>query len=703
MPLAGTRTRWRGAGEAETAAAPLPGPAGVGGGTPLLERLLAGRGVTEAGAVERFLSPKLRHLADPRELPGCADAAEVLVAAGRAGRPIVVYGDYDVDGVTAAAILWHTLRGLGFHVGTYVPHRIDEGYGLNADALRAFADEARAAGTEPPLVVTVDCGITAVDEAALARELGLGLIITDHHQFGDTLPEADAVVHPGLGTWGVGDLGTLEKPSHAHGNASVDPSPQVPTCLSPHPDPCGAGVALKLAWQAARVYHGSDRLPDPLRTLMVDLLALAALGTVADVVPLVGENRVITAFGLSRIKATPFVGLNALIDASRLRDDTIDAYKVGFVLGPKLNACGRMGHAREAVKLLTDATAAEAAELSKFLTGENDRRRATERAILDRAQAMVIERGDDAPDRRAIVLAHADWHPGVVGIVASRLVERFHRPTVLLAVDEATNTAKGSARSVDAVDLHAALTACGTHLMKFGGHAMAAGLTLDIACLDAFRDALVEHVNQQLAPEDLAAVVQVDAELNLPDCCLPVFRQVQRLEPFGRDNPRPRLLLRSVTLARPAQRMGAHGKHLSLQLRGDELHRPGRGLRLRRPRRRPARWRHRRPGLRAQAQHLARQHRRRAARHRPAVGAPGSRGCQPADYAVTDAANPADGLTSAATRCEARTVESSDGSGRASFGSDRERPGGTRRAAVHQGHAADGPAGADDPFHAENA
>ncbi len=537
------------------------------GGAGLLTRLLERRGLTDAEAVERFLSPKLQHLADPRDLPGCEAAAERLADAARAGRPIVVYGDYDVDGVTAAAILWHTLRGLGAAVSTYVPHRIDEGYGLNAEALRSFAADAAAAGTAMPLVVTVDCGITAVAEAELARQLGLGLIITDHHQFGDTLPAADAVVHPEGRIWGLSGLGVGKEAHAAPDVDALGSSPQALKPLTLTAQPCGAGVALKLAWQTARMFHGSDRLPDPLRSLMVDLLALAALGTVADVVPLVGENRVITAFGLSRIKRTPFVGLNALIDASRLRDDTIDSYKVGFVLGPKLNACGRMGHAREAVKLLTDATPAEAAELAKFLTGENDRRRATERAILEQAKAMVAERGDDTPDRRALVLAHPDWHPGVVGIVASRLVEAFHRPTVMLAVDAETGTAKGSARSVDGVDLHAALGSCAAHLVKFGGHAMAAGLTLDADRVDAFRAALVECINDQLAAEDLAAVVEVDAEVALADCCLPLFRQIQRLEPFGRHNPRPRLLLRDATLARPAQRMGGHGKHLSLYLR----------------------------------------------------------------------------------------------------------------------------------------
>lgn len=578
MPTAGMQKRWRGVSvavgdEIDTAATTSQRITGL---PPLVVELLKNRGLTEPEAVERFLSPKLQHLIDPSELPGCRDAAERIAAAVRDERPIVVYGDYDVDGVTAAAILWHTLRDLGANVRTYVPHRIDEGYGLNAEALRGFAAED-ADGNERLLVITVDCGITAIAEATLARELGLELIITDHHQFdAESLPEADGLVHPALSS----QVGSRRSEV---GNDPADTASEgsLPTSdfALPTSELCGAGVALKLAWQTARAFHGSDRLPDPLRSLMVNLLALAALGTVADVVPLVGENRVITAYGLSRIKSTPFGGLNALIDASKLRDDTIDAYKVGFVLGPKLNACGRMGHAREAVKLLTDATAEEAVELAKFLTTENDRRRSTERAIFEQAKAMVAERGDDAPDRRALVLAHPDWHPGVIGIVASRLVDAFHRPTVMLAIDPDAGTAKGSARSVDGIDLHAALTACGQHLTKFGGHAMAAGLTLDATRIDDFRDSLVECINAQLAVDDLGSVVEIDAELALADCCLVVFRQVQRLEPFGRHNPRPRLLVRAVQLVRPAQRMGGHGKHLSLSLRSTNGDTGGSGVR----------------------------------------------------------------------------------------------------------------------------
>ncbi|MEM1109355.1 MAG: single-stranded-DNA-specific exonuclease RecJ [Planctomycetota bacterium] len=510
---------------------------------PLLARLLALRGITTDAEAERFLKPKLTDLDDPADLPGCTNAATRLAQAVRDQQPIVIYGDYDVDGVTASAILWHTLAALGHQdVTTYVPHRLDEGYGLNAEAFTQFADTE-----DKPLVVSVDCGITAVEVAAHAKSLGLELIITDHHHFdADNLPDALALVHPEL-------------------EDAADPSPL-----------CGAGVAFKLAWQTARTFHDTDRLPSDLQKLLLDLLAFAALGTIADVVPLVGENRVLTVHGLSRIKHTNFLGLNALIDAAELRAEKVDAYHVGFVLGPRLNACGRMGHAKQAVSLLTDASPGRARELANFLTQENDRRRRTERQILQQAKDMVEQEGHAENDRRAIVLAHEDWHPGVIGIVASRLVETYHRPAVLLGIDTEKNEAKGSARSVDAVDLHACISEnAASRCTRFGGHAMAAGMSLPPEAIYGFREALVESVNAVLPIEELVPTVKVDAELELRDCILPLFQRLESLAPFGRSNPKPRLLVRGAITARPAQRMGGEGRHLSVSLRDEQ----GTGLR----------------------------------------------------------------------------------------------------------------------------
>ena len=309
-----------------------------------------------------------------------------------------------------------------------------------------------------------------------------------------------------------------------------------------------------------------------MKRLLMDVLPLAALGTVADVVPLVGENRVIVARGLARIKDTPWLGLNALLEAAELKSQKVDAYHAGFVLGPRLNACGRMGHAKEAVTLLTDASPRQAEELARFLTQQNDRRRATERKILAQAHEMVAERGDDSPDCRAIVLAHEEWHPGVIGIVASRLVEAYHRPAVLLGIDRETGLAKGSARSIDGLDLHAAMSVCAHHCKTFGGHAMAAGLSLEASRIETYRQELQAAVAERVADEDLLPKIEIDSEIEFGQCTLAVFRQLERLAPFGRSNPSPRLVVRGATLARPGQRMGGSGKHLSLSLRDDEGH-----------------------------------------------------------------------------------------------------------------------------------
>jgi len=613
------RKRWRvrsfSAGEA-AAAADLARKLRL---PPLVAALLVQRGLGDADSARAFLEPQLGDLHDPAELPGCTRAAERIVTAIRSAQPIVIYGDYDVDGITASAILYHLLTLAGANVSTYVPHRIEEGYGLNVEAVERIGKARRHEGTEArsedearrhegtkarrgeeedvaggdcgsasdpsclrafvpsrlPLLISVDCGITAIEPAAVAKELGIDLIITDHHEFDPArLPEAYALVHPRLeGESGVrgpeSGVGEEERAIVAEmpDVESLGPRPSAPGPSSTYPfgDLCGAGVAFKLAWQVARVLCGTERLPENYKLLMIDLLSLAALGTVADVVPLRGENRVLVKYGLGRIKHTRFVGLNALIDASGLRDEKIDAYHVGFVLGPRLNACGRMGHARDAVHLLTAAGADEAIDLARYLTRENENRRATERAIAAQATQMVIDAGYDGADQRAIVLGAAGWHAGVLGIVASRLVETFFRPVVMLNLDN--GEAHGSARSVERVSIHAALEHCREHLATFGGHAMAAGLRLEAARVEAFRAALVEYVNGQLAAEDLVAELAVDIECAAEDLTLAVFEQVAALAPFGRDNPHPLFCVRNVVLDESALRIGQKKDHLRLHFR----------------------------------------------------------------------------------------------------------------------------------------
>ncbi|MEM1212735.1 MAG: single-stranded-DNA-specific exonuclease RecJ [Planctomycetota bacterium] len=510
---------------------------------PLLRDILAQRGITDPDAQQRFLHPKLSHLDDPADLPGCTAAADRLARAIADQQPVIVYGDYDVDGVTAATILTRTLIALGAQATPYIPHRLDEGYGLNTDALDQFAQQAQPERPKP-LIVTVDCGITAQAAADHAASLGLDLIITDHHTPGsgpEELPAAVAIVHPDLG--------------------------DTPPATPPATPLCGAGVALKLAWQTAKAHHQTDRLPESLRDLLVDLLALAALGTVADVVPLTGDNRTLTAFGLARMKHTPFTGLNALIDAAQLRADKIDAYHCGFALGPRLNAVGRLGHAKDALELFLTDDHQHAARLAEHLTTINDDRRALQRDIERQALEQINAAGYAADDHRVIVLAAEGWHPGVLGIVASRITERFHRPAILLGIDPETGVAKGSARSVDGVDLHAALAPLAESLCtKFGGHAMAAGLTFPAEHLDAFREQANTALTPLLPPEHLCPRFTYDAELTLPDVSRPLVRCIQQLAPFGRSNPAPRFLFQDVRLAAEPRVIGRTGTHLKLTL-----------------------------------------------------------------------------------------------------------------------------------------
>jgi single-stranded-DNA-specific exonuclease len=505
------------------------------GDRPLLERILAARGLDDAATARGFLDPSLRLLHDPSLIPDLDRAARRLLDAALAREPIAIYGDYDVDGVSAMTILFHALRAIapGAPVQTYVPHRLDEGYGLNCAAISQLAAQGAR------VIVSVDCGITAIEPAAVASAAGVDLIITDHHNpptLPEDLPRAFAIVHP-------------RRPDSAY----------------PFGDLCGAGVAYKLAWRLATMHCGNARVTPELRSLLLELLAFAALGSIADVVPLVGENRILARHGLGRIKHSSNPGLRALVEASGLAGEDVDSEHVGFALGPRLNACGRMGHARDAVELFTTASPAQAAEIAKNLCHLNNQRRTTERRIADHAARLAEETGMTRDDRRAIVLAHEEWHAGVIGIVCSRLVDRFHRPTILL--QRKGDEAHGSGRSVDGFGLHAALAACSSHLTGFGGHDMAAGLRLAWDSLPAFVEAFTALANEAIAPGQLCASVTYDCEARLDELSLDVVQRVQALAPFGVGNPRPRLLLPGLQLDRRPEPFGSGGDHLRLIVR----------------------------------------------------------------------------------------------------------------------------------------
>ncbi len=498
---------------------------------PLVAELLINRGLSPEEPADSFLSPLLKNLHQPNLLSGATEAAAKIVDAIRGKSKIVLYGDYDVDGITGIAILWHTLVHAGAAVDFYVPHRVEEGYGLNLDAIR------RLTGDGAEMIVSIDCGITAVEVAKELADANVPLVITDHHTPQAPLPSAEVIVHPRLGD------------------------------EYPNPDLCGAGVAFKLAWAIAQQLSGSQRVSPEFRELLTTLLPLAAMGTIADVVSLTGENRIIAKHGLSELSRTSLPGLRALIDSAGIRGGPIGDYDIGFRLAPRLNAAGRMGHARLAVELLTRADAERSREIALYLDEHNRSRRAVERKIFKQACEMV-ERGRLAGDaRRAIVLASEGWHAGVIGIVAARLVDRYHRPAVIIALSG--DQGQGSARSIAGFDLAAAFESCGEHLVSHGGHAMAAGLRIAGDRIDSFTEAFVETANNRLTGDDLVEKLRLDAEVSLDALTLPTAEAIRGLGPFGAGNPRPRFASDWLELDGEPRCVGSGSDHLQASFRQD--------------------------------------------------------------------------------------------------------------------------------------
>jgi len=502
------------------------------GVSPIVARLLAARGLTDAADVKAFLAGTMADLRDPDLLPGVAAAADRILAAARAGRRIVVYGDYDADGMCATAILMSCLEALDANAAWYVPDRLEEGYGLNAAALSTLAGQGAS------LVVTVDCGIASVAEARHARDLGLDLIITDHHSFADTLPEASVLVHPRL-----------------------------PGTAYPFGELCGAGVAFKLAWAIATRASGAKQVTPRLREMLFKGMGFAALGTVADVVPLLDENRIYVKHGLECLRKRGGPGIARLLALAKLDEKSqLESEDVAFRLAPRLNAAGRLGQAACGVELLTTADEARAASLATYLHELNARRETEERSIMLAATKQARERFDPEHDA-ALVLADQGWHPGVIGIVAGRLAEKFHRPVVMIAQDALQGRpATGSVRSVPGFDVHAALVACRGHLVTCGGHAAAAGLRIEDGAIDAFREQFLAEVAARL-PESLRqAQIAIDGEATLAGLTLDAVTQMEKLAPFGQANRRPLLCATGVSLAEPPRAIGGGGRHLAMSL-----------------------------------------------------------------------------------------------------------------------------------------
>jgi len=497
----------------------------------IVAQLLLSRGIRDPEVARQFLDPKLSGLRDPDELPGTTAAAKLIYEAAEANQRITIYGDYDADGMTATAILLRCLRLLGANVDFYVPHRVDEGYSLNAEALRKLADQ----GTQ--LVVTVDCGVASVSEAQIAKDLGLTLIVTDHHQMADTLPPAAVIVHPGL-----------------------------PGTDYPFAGLCGAAVAFKLAWALCQCASDGKKVTDRLRTFLLQAVGLAAIGTVCDVVELIDENRILVRYGLDSLKAEPTVGLAALMRKTKLNEKAfLECEDIGFTLGPRLNAAGRLGQADIAIELLTTDSVQRADTIAQYIDELNVQRQSQERSIMLAASKQVKAMGDDLQNSPALVLTSHEWHAGVIGIVASRLAEKHHRPVVLIAADPlGVKPGIGSCRSVPGFNLHEALAECGQLLESHGGHAAAAGLRIKAANVEQFRAAFCQVAREKIDPNDGGAELRIDAEASLQMLTRQTVEQIDRLAPFGNGNSRPVLCASEVRLAGKPKRMGATGHHLSM-------------------------------------------------------------------------------------------------------------------------------------------
>ncbi|MHC4204854.1 MAG: single-stranded-DNA-specific exonuclease RecJ [Planctomycetota bacterium] len=499
--------------------------------SPLVAQVLINRGITDSEQASVFLRPKLTELIDPEQMPGIEPAVQRLKQAITDKEKITIYGDYDVDGITGVAILWQVLTMLGADVDYYIPHRIDEGYGLNTEAIENLAKS----GTK--LMVTVDCGVTAFESAELAGQLGLDLVITDHHQRDQKLPMAAAIVHPGLAE------------------------------SYPNQDSAGAMVAFKLAWAIANEFNPGRKLEPRLRDFMLSATSLAAMGTVADIVDLRGENRVLTSYGLKALPNCKLSGIEALIETAGLTGHSLDSFHIGFRLAPMLNAAGRMGHARLAVELLTSDSHIRSMQIAEYLKEQNSLRQQCERKIFKQACEMIVERDLNHPDRKSIVLVNENWHTGVIGIVASRIVDKFYRPTIMInAADAEDGIAQGSGRSIPGFCLLSAIRACSQHLNSFGGHKMAAGIRIETDKIDRFASELEDYAKQNLNENDVAAKLHIDAAVPLETFRAETVNELQLLGPFGQGNPEPTFATKGVRLASPPRRVGAGREHLQLAI-----------------------------------------------------------------------------------------------------------------------------------------
>ena len=484
----------------------------------LLAKVFVSRGVLDSEYVKGFMKPEIESMHDPFLMDGMESAAGRILQAVDSSEEILIYGDYDVDGVTSTSILYNFLISQGAKVQYYIPDRLEDGYGLTVTAVE------KVKGLNASLVITVDCGITSVDEVRCLQDSGMQVIVTDHHECKEILPEAYAVLNP-----------------------------HKPGCGYPFKDLAGAGVALKLV-QALCIRLGCNNV-------YMKYLDLAALATIADVMPLLGENRIIASFGLKAMEMTKNLGLSALIKVAGLGEKPMTSYGAAFGIAPRVNAAGRLGNAIRGVRLFTTDSQVLAEALAKELDSENKNRQVTENEIIGEAIAFVEEKIDPVREK-VLVISGEGWHHGVIGIVASKVLEKFNRPCIVISVENGIG--KGSGRSLKCFNLFKALSHCENLMDRFGGHEMAAGLTIQADKIDELRVMLNEYADSVLTEADLLPCTRVDAFLRRSDISLENAHELTLMAPFGAGNPNPVFGYTALSIA--DIRTLSSGKHLKLKL-----------------------------------------------------------------------------------------------------------------------------------------
>jgi single-stranded-DNA-specific exonuclease len=485
----------------------------------LIAQLLINRGITDKESGYAFLHPDFSQLHSPDKMPDIDKAVQRIRHAIESHEKIWIYGDYDVDGVTSVCLLYLCLKELNADVDYHIPSRFDEGYGLNKDSIA----ELRRKGCE--LLITVDCGISTVDEVRFANESGMEVIITDHHTPHDKLPPAIAIVNP-----------------------------KVKGSIYPFDSLAGVGVAFKLA-QALMDDHNSSG-----DQFLLKNLDLVALGTIVDIVPLTGENRVIASLGLKALNESERPGIKALWEIARIKQESINSHAVGFQIGPRLNAAGRMDTAINAVKLLLSESYEEALEIAQKLDSANKERQSIERGITDNARKQVQQL--DVAHLKALVLSGENWHQGAIGIAASKIQEQFHRPTVLISIEG--DMARGSARSIPSFDIHDAIAKCGHYLERYGGHKGAAGFNIAKDNIEKFRKEFLKIAFDTIAYDDLKPQIDIDARMSLADLTMEAVEDLALLEPYGLGNPQPLIAVNGLSIKGLPRVVGRANEHLQI-------------------------------------------------------------------------------------------------------------------------------------------